>query len=776
MGRGGNLSPTRREFLESSAISGLSSVVLGRAVQVADDQHLACGTGPLATPIASREGQRFRALVTGRGGLAVRFGDREYRVGSSFSYQGAQLGWNHLSPVEATDRDAWRPRVSGGQSSDVTVVAQARDYRVTRTISVGDTKISVTDELLNISSSHVGILVRHCILSPGEPDRVLLGGAAEEEVGGPMKHFVKEVLRHLGPYPDEQIDNIPENPSVFISLADTHVGVLAEDTVSRLQFVASTRGRESVLALDHLALAPGERRVLRWTIYPFSGEADYFTFINRVRQDLRTNFTIPGPWAFFDIGRYWGLLSDPPRLREWIRAHRVRVVGFKPWVDYDNFNWRTGKVASRDDYRLLAQEARSAFQSVDPEIKCVGCMQNNLMSLPPDLAGRLFEALPADRRDPGIRAFSDRQMQIVRGQLASYSDSVVVDREGRHWYELYYHGPRQEPMIALAVYATASNRQGRYLMDQARFILETVGLDGVYVDQFNMAFRGESGLRYTYDRWDGVTADIDPLTGRIARRYGDLCLLGVELRIQLAEYILSRGAIMVANTHPAEAELQAYPIARFVEGSPEYLRLSKREGRKPLQSRTLCRAQLGSPVVLGVQQPERNFVDDPAGEYAGAVMRAIIACLRHGVVYYHFYLNDIGPCGWKGGVVDRLFPFTPSALHEGWVEGRERVASAISGTFPWRHAERPSVHRFDARGRAIASEHSVRTVAGGWEVDLRIRDWTEVAIIDSSKLGISFMPPDPGVVAAAACTPPTPPHVAAGGAKRIPNSSTSVGN
>jgi hypothetical protein len=59
-----------------------------------------------------------------------------------------------------------------------------------------------------------------------------------------------------------------------------------------------------------------------------------------------------------------------------------------------------------------------------------------------------------------------------------------------------------------------------------------------------------------------------------------------------------------------------------------------------------------------------------------------------------------------------MFPFTPIELHSGWLVGRERILTCVSGEFGWR-GEKPDVEVFvyDGLGRHVPgypyrSEHT----------------------------------------------------------------------
>ena len=258
-----------------------------------------------------------------------------------------------------------------------------------------------------------------------------------------------------------------ENPTVLVSQSKSQVGLLAEDTISRLQFQAQADRDRAEFSLNHIAIQPGQTRMLRWAIYPMQ-DTDYFAFINQIRRDWESNFTVFGPWDFFDVTTHSELLHNP-----------VGVQNFEP-----------------------------------------------------------------------LRA-----------------------PDGRYVYELYYRGKKRDfSMMAILVYAAPGNELMNYWLDQAHFMMEEVGLDGIYIDQFSLAFTTtpdyseptKVSQRYSYDRWDGLTVDIDPATGKIIRRYTDGAFVGVGVRKALMEYVLSQGGIMVANTHCAVEELQSVPVVRFM--------------------------------------------------------------------------------------------------------------------------------------------------------------------------------------------------------------------
>jgi len=107
--------------------------------------------------------------------------------------------------------------------------------------------------------------------------------------------------------------------------------------------------------------------------------------------------------------------------------------------------------------------------------------------------------------------------------------------------------------------------------------------------------------------------------------------------------------------------------------------------------------------------------------------------LRYGVLYCHYY-TDIPlpdkPGGGGYGVLNHMFPFTAVELHEGWVVGKERIITCVSGTFHWPHEARPVCTRFDITGMPKEGGFTIERTGGGWDVAVSLNDWNETAVIE----------------------------------------------
>ena len=79
-----------------------------------------------------------------------------------------------------------------------------------------------------------------------------------------------------------------------------------------------------------------------------------------------------------------------------------------------------------------------------------------------------------------------------------------------------------------------------------------------------------------------------------------------------------------------------------------------------------------------------------------------------------------------------MYPITPVELGEGFVAGKERIVTCVSGTFDWPNAKAPKILLFDETGRE--KEHAMKAVKiqNGWRVGVMLTDWQEIAVVEGN--------------------------------------------
>lgn len=689
----------------------VDSISLG---QVPETEIAAITEGQLTRrpvlPAAARVGDGV-SICPG-GGLLVQVAGENYFVESAFSFpRDPAKGWNRLSCEKfAVGEPNWKP-VATASDNAVTLQADGAGYSLKRQIRKRASRIEVTDAVTNRGRTVLGLAVEHTLITGQRISRCLLNG-----------------LEDAGHSPGTS----PEHPTAFAAQNTSGIGIVLEDDALRLQHWTRQDGNVVNLGTDWLGLAPGETYVMRWALYP--GSTDYFSFINQLRRDWNVNFRIDGPWDFFDARRL-RTREGQNEARSLLARKHLKIFALSPWFEY-----YSGWPYTRPEYKTLITDARQFLKSLDPEAKCIACIETNLV--PVELS--LFkQTIPAQGWPIG-REIGGQYGQIATPQMTAcvdataWRDSCQRDARGQLlldcWYVQYY---KSRPALNLMVYPESSpsgtppdrlspyangmtpfaNHRHQQMLEQIAWLLDDVGLDGVYIDQFSLAFN--TGLvRWTQERWDGRTVKLDP-NGRVAQKLADTGLISASARKEWVESVLKRGKIVVANSNAALGALQTLPAFRFME-TQGYEPLV---GNAPYQP-TLAKGQLGSPIGLG-----HSF---PSSAGADFFIRTVIAHLRFGMLYY-YYATEFpadGPRGGEFGPVNHMFPFTPVELHEGWVLGQQRLITAISGTFEWPHARQPRVLLFDSRGREKPSEARIAPAGTGFRVTIRLRDWREIAVLE----------------------------------------------
>lgn len=627
--------------------------------------------------------------VTPDGGMQVEQGPQLFFVETSISYpREPRRGENELSCRRAGDGEpGWQPRTEVADDG-LTTVAEGQWYRLSRTIRADAGRVRVRDAITNRTREVLGLAVAYRVITPDEPRQVLLNGLPDAAHGA---------------------GRFPEHPTLFVDDGARGLGFLAEDNALRLQ--SSTRAwlNAASLGTERLGLAPGETYALEWSLYP--GDTDPYTFINAVRRDWGVNFTIDGPWDFLDIRRLQ-TAEGKAEVAALLRRKKLKYFALVPWFEYYN-----GWGYSRQQYHAMMAEAITWLRGQVPEAKFLACVETNLVPVPLSFFG---DTIPADwpiGRDVGGKYGQPATPSMTaRIDATPWRDSVLRGADGNAlidcWYVQHY---RDRPAVNLMVYPKPGNARDQQFHEQLRWLLDEVGFDGVYIDQFSQAY--STSNRYTHGDWDGRTVTLDA-AGRVTEQLGDLGLLSAVARRGWVTAVLDRGKTVVANSLPAVNELQALPAARFMET----------QGYEPLAGEApvywpMVKGQLGSPLGLGHSFPPT------AG--AAFFMRTVIAHLQFGLVYY-YYLTEFPPDGERGGEfgpVNLMFPITPIELHEGWILGRERLLTCRSGSYLWPREERPTVLLFDEQGRAAAPDATVEKVPGGWRVNLRLRDNWQIAVV-----------------------------------------------
>jgi hypothetical protein len=634
----------------------------------------------------------FAAIVTESAGIRIDMKGDRYFIASSFSCPGPTIGCNRFDPDMLAGENGWKPCIRKVDEKTIRIEGQSQHYQVVRTLSLHKGKLRVADQFTNKTASPIGVRICNSLAISGfpRPGTYFLGGRENQYA---------------------PVTGTAENPTAFVAQGYSSLGIVAEDNVHRLQLVLSRRTNVFDLTVGHFGLDGHKAYKFEWTIYP-RPHRDYWAFINEVRRDWKVNFTVLGPFAFDKLEK----------------KRKTRIINIGPWIDYN-----TGAGITREQYRAQWGPRVTKLRKDDPKLIVLGKLENNLVAVDKRAVdgGQVLPVSEGHRGGKYGLTLTKEQTAILESN--PYAGSVLRTADGRMLVDTYY---AKEPFINLMLYLVEGNYRYKMYFEQIDFLMDQVGCNGIYIDQFSMGWVAmERWDRRTMDKWDGHTVDIDEKTGQLVRRYTDCGLVGATARAEVLKYILRKGGKVVVNSFPCVRETQSLPAFRFAEmENDDFDPLTFLKG-KPPTCRYQVKGHLASPIILGLRPVRWGKRGEE--HWAELITKAVITALRNGVLYYYYtcYIPDKGPGAGDYGPVNHMFPFTPMELHSGWLVGQERTIACISGTYRWPNKEAPACHRFDLKGREVPHGFKMQRQGDGWQVKVVVDDWNEVAVLEEPTVG-----------------------------------------
>ena len=486
-------------------------------------------------PGKTLSGPNWRVTAPAGGGLQLDTGGERYFIESSFTFPGRTApGENGLLCLpKASGETGWKPVASTARSA-LEVRAVGAAYALRRRVVVEGRRLLVTDAVTNKTREVIGLHVGHSLIT-GDVPRLKLINGLDDAGHGP--------------------GSFPEHPTLFAATSRTGLGLLAEDDALRLRSGTTAQANELRLATSGMAvgLAPGETYTFRWALYP--GSTDYWDFINKIRRDWKTNFTVEGPWDFFDV-RGLETPQGRERARQTLQRKHLKWAALAPWFEYYN-----GWPYDRPQFKTMMTQAMKTLRELDPGLKLMACVETNLVPVPLSFfRGTIPADWPIGREKGGQYGQAGTAEMTACVKASPWRDSCLYGPDGNVrldcWYVQFYTG---KPALNLMAYPTLDNHRQAQALEQFQWLLDDVGFDGLYIDQFSLAF-GDAD-RYTYDRWDGRTVELDA-TGRVHRKLADL---GADQR---------RGPAQVDRDDPAARQASGLQLEPRDRGVAEPTRLA----------------------------------------------------------------------------------------------------------------------------------------------------------------------------------------------------------
>ncbi len=602
--------------------------------------------------------------VSGNGELSVTVADNTYTLSSRFSYPGMEAdGWLEI-PGE---------KVSVYSEGDKTFVGfDAGCYTLLRVIEAVDHRLTVKDTFTNTAAEDIAV--------------------AFDNIVDSAKNTDDDVIWAAGSLQGYSAPETPaQNSTVFFGYPGSACGLVLEDDFYRLQASLLKEENGCIVENRSFGLAAGGSYTFEYSFYP-TGKGDYWDFINRVRRDWNVNTKIEGNLIFCTCPHPQLASYMPPELKNAL----INYLGAK-YISATNYSWLgapsawevDGNVSDREEQLARIREAVAHAAEISPELIVMAKIQTVL-------------AAPLQRE----------------GEAVPFSDSVVIEADGNPEGKAQKDDAGNIIGYSYMHYPMIGNSYYEYLKQFAKDGLEA-GAKAIYFDTFTYAFWTIYG-RWTYDRWDGHTIDIDEETWTIAAKKADLAVLVSDAQVELKKFIEERGGVMIFNNSAATRKQMSllHGTQSFTEATYTQLPLSR---------------HVSHPVNLGYS-PGYGYRGEawktPEDYFENVMGNLDYGCLTN--IYWMVSELPTAPT-----IYQRMFPLTVKNIYAGCVEGEERIVTNRSGTYSFGNTTPPVIYIYDSNGvesAPVKNQVRIRTVRGVCIVTLNLPEGGAAVLVKQSGL------------------------------------------
>ena len=583
-----------------------------------------------------------------RGGFKVLVEAKAYLFESSFSYpHGGENTLLASSAKGAESEASWTVTTRQLRTREYEVTARGKYYAIDRRIVLAANKLSISDKIRNLTNDDIGIIIDNHLSAEGKDFAACyLGG---------MKQWGRRDAR--------------SNPTTFVGKKNLGIGLVGMDDVYIVHGELYRDEHRAGILDNMFALAPNASYTMRWSIYLVRSE-DYFDFINAVREDLGLNGrTVEGNFAF--IPRH-----NPPSkdLMNQLRPKYVSAPCLSHCADDPGISIEGIEFIDFPKERAFLKKQFAELRKLYPDVYFMFHIAPSLYAT--NRPERYADSRTIDSNGKPVVYTKDRR------QLAKYFSKERLDA-GWEWHIFY---------------PTLDNSFGKAMLRSADVMADDIGAAGLFGDNLMR----HHGGRFTFDRWDGHTVEIDPKTKTIKRKFATIYLLSQNLVIAYCKKVASKGGAVICDGGPItmsfarEAPVAAYTIETSSDRGCRHVHLTP------------------FPTALG----HPRFKPEPC------LYRDIQAKLNWGVLYFYYY-GDLG----RSTILSQMYPITIEEIHSGCIKGRERLITALSGPYGW--PGDTNLHfAYLSDGRGILVPHSFLTTVGRSEVrtEIALRE-NEMAVL-----------------------------------------------
>jgi len=622
----------------------------------------------------------FTAQLTPGGGLLIKNGKSTFAVNSNFSYPDMKPDhWNALVAANV-------PKIGGEwkwnaaqKNGKFYIDGAGKFYHLQRKISLQTDHLVIDDTFTNTSKNDVAIAFDNKVMALQTPCEINISGVYKKS------YF---------PYSPEAP---AVNPTIFLAGENTSLGMVAVDDFYRLQLSLKREGNTGYFENRSFGLPPGDSYTFEWALYP-TQTGDYYDFINKVRRDDVPPVCIEGGLAFMPYNFPTNEQRD--EVVQWLKDRSAKIIilagpySGAPWLG--GFSRYLNNMPVDYDEKTYLENIKRAvdiLKSIDPEIKCIAPFET---ALTPDQA-------------PGQNT-------------PIYADSIAIGADGKPLgYKFPADAEARKTFLdtkghSFIYYPTLTNSYNRFTRETIEKALKETGIDGIY---FDISTYATMGFRWTYDRWDHRTVDMDLTNFTIKRKKADLCKLSEDARAAIMKTILDykKGNVIVANNMPVASKVRALPVMHFAETTMDY---------------GYMLSHFSTPIMLGWTpgySPGAKAIGKTGTWWQDWKTDAdyfddIKDKLESGNLYYTYW----APPGQmynsnltRPTILEHMFPITVQKIGAGIIEGKERIITLHSGKYSWGDNANAKAYFYNSDGKEISGKmQMVKNVSGVTTFDIEV--------------------------------------------------------
>ena len=590
-------------------------------------------------------------------------------------------------------------------------------FKIERTVIFEDKKIEVKDKYINKIKKKIGIISNYKLINKN-PTKFHISGV-------PTKMKNKEAKL------------IAENPTIFLTSDTETLGIYFNDLYSKINLDIKVNSEKELKFTDkNLLLDSGETHTKIFNIYKFDRGFEYYDFINYLRKEHKVYTKIDGNFFWLDPFKNKEIISNPKLLKNFFSNYHIKYLLIRPWIDYSDYDFEKGRRVSRAELKDYFLKLKKTIKLIDPKIKLLVPLQSNIISLNKEVQKVIKENNVIKKG--GFRYYNiDIKEFLLKSNLNLDKDELILNQKGEILFEIYWHdkkyGSKNIVEIALPLKAYANGHLHNKLVNQINFALDEIEYDGVYIDQFNQYYISPKH-KISFNNQKPNMAKIDTNTGKIVSEYENVVLNTSGFQKKIIDYLNTKNAFMVFNTHHLHDSLRYKKVARFGEGFWYFYaaKLWKDENfEKFAPTQSFNASHLSTPLSLSM--PVHFYLkDDSEVSTHDILVKNLKFCLFNGNLMY-FNSQDIKKLNLddqRMNIFQKTFPIEIQSINPQIIKGKKKIITIKDLELKKNIFESSNIFIFDKSGYQIKNI-STRIEYKNDIIKINIDEENEILVVEN---------------------------------------------